>query len=568
MLAPRPTGIPLAQNVWPLKAAMYRSDSASVSVEVAEVDLSASPGDTLALIAAGDDAVFAQAGPDVRLQVIVDGVAHAYSLDELRAGVTVQRWNAAGPSHVSYRLSRGVATVAEGTFRLEQRSNAQVAAARTPWVRTATTGASLAVASSGECTLDAASGTCDGVTYTISPFQPGVAFPAWQNAPGTGQSAPITVAFSDPVASVTITIEDPTYAGNSMTAYAADGSVVGTAQFSFSGQPGTNIPDTKTITGKISQVVLTPPTGDYVTYHGSFSTGKLTLACDKVRVQRGNPITCTARRGDQPVDVKGWRFNGRLNSLPGFVYNRADGNPTDSVWSGPFVADGLITVTATDNDTANQVVLVDPRPWGTDSTKLPRPATTHRGSGPVTGALRPLKDPIEGGLIGLTVAYTAWGRDLSIPSYFEKIEYGPNTGVTYATSAPGPLVIETSVNFDALREGSVTWNWADRSLTPTFCTPSQVVGELQRAMKHEGYTVGNIEGPIANDTSHVRTVYTGMLVTYLPRIERMIADGYPKIDALIAVKLQAEADAAILSIGATHVSTFTPPPCLIRDFKP
>lgn len=266
--------------------------------------------------------------------------------------------------------------------------------------------------------------------------------------------------------------------------------------------------------------------------------------------------------------VRGWRFNGRLNSLPGYVYNRADGNPTDSVWSGPFVADGLITVTATNGDTANQVILVDDRPWGRDSTMLPRPVTIHKGSGPVTGQLEPLKDPPTNGLAGLTVAYLAWGQSLSIPSYFKLLDFGPNTGVSYATSAPGPLVIESSVNFNAFRQGSWTWNWADTRIPPTYCTPQQVVDELQRAMKHEGYTIGNINGPIPNDTSHVRTSYKWMLVTYLPRIERLISAGYPTVDSLIALKLAAEADVAIGSGAETDVSTFTTQPCIVRTFKP
>jgi hypothetical protein len=125
---------------------------------------------------------------------------------------------------------------------------------------------------------------------SIVPYAPGDPFGDFQSDPGTGVSAPITITFSQPVTSVTITIEDPTYAGNAMTAYRPDGSIAGSVSFTGSGIPGIDIPDTQTITADgIVRIVLTPAPLDYVAYAGlTFTPGPSGLCKDS----KGNPVPC------------------------------------------------------------------------------------------------------------------------------------------------------------------------------------------------------------------------------------------------------------------------------------
>jgi hypothetical protein len=167
----------------------------------------------------------------------------------------------------------------------------------TPWIAASAPGAAATAglaASTTSCTAKAPGpatgpGSCTGISVGIVPYAPGDHFGAdFQSSPGSGGNAPITVTFSNPVSSVTITIEDPGPPGNTMTAYRANGSVAGRVRFTGCGCSGINIPDTRSITAAgIVRILLTPAPLDYVAYKGLTFTPS-----GPCKDSMGNPVPC------------------------------------------------------------------------------------------------------------------------------------------------------------------------------------------------------------------------------------------------------------------------------------
>ena len=105
------------------------------------------------------------------------------------------------------------------------------------------------------------------VTASIVPFVEGGPFGGFQSTPGTGVQSTITITFSGPVSSVTITALDPDFAGNRAEARNESGAVVASQRFAFD-----NTPVTLTAPGIIT-VLLIPAPLEYVAYTGlSFTT--------------------------------------------------------------------------------------------------------------------------------------------------------------------------------------------------------------------------------------------------------------------------------------------------------
>jgi hypothetical protein len=78
---------------------------------------------------------------------------------------------------------------------------------------------------------------------------------------------PITVTFSPPVASVSVTALDPDFPGNRMDAFDTSGALIGSASFTGDGRPGVFTTSTVTLTGAgIARVVLVPAPAEYVAY--------------------------------------------------------------------------------------------------------------------------------------------------------------------------------------------------------------------------------------------------------------------------------------------------------------
>ncbi len=105
----------------------------------------------------------------------------------------------------------------------------------------------------------------------IDPSYRGYPLGAFQSTPDSKTvSTTIEVTFDKPVMAVYLTAEDPTWPGNTMSAYDTSGALVATVEFDGSGRPGRNIPSTKSIgTGgknTIVRIVLTPAANEYIAY--------------------------------------------------------------------------------------------------------------------------------------------------------------------------------------------------------------------------------------------------------------------------------------------------------------
>lgn len=118
-------------------------------------------------------------------------------------------------------------------------------------------------------------GTVCGDPIGIAPFAaqgPG----AFQSTPGSSYQSTIGVTFAIPVNSVTVTINDPDFAGNYMVAYDSVGGMLGTVSFVGDGLPGTYSSDTQSISASgIARVDLVPDPADYVWYSGFTFSGCL-----------------------------------------------------------------------------------------------------------------------------------------------------------------------------------------------------------------------------------------------------------------------------------------------------
>jgi hypothetical protein len=121
------------------------------------------------------------------------------------------------------------------------------------------------------CKVNAASYTCpyDNTTATVSPFAQGSVFDPFQGVTGTGQQPPIDIYFEAPVATVAATALDPDLAGNRMEAFAANGTLLGTANFDFDNRAGWTNWSTKSLSvANITHIRLTSATGDYTVFQG------------------------------------------------------------------------------------------------------------------------------------------------------------------------------------------------------------------------------------------------------------------------------------------------------------
>jgi hypothetical protein len=149
-------------------------------------------------------------------------------------------------------------------------------------------------------------GTHCGVSVGISPFVTGGVFGGFQSNPGTGVSAPITITFSPPVASVSVTALDPDFPGNRMDAFNASGGLVSSAPFVGDGTPGVFTTSTATVTGAgIARVVLVPAPAEFVAYNGlSFAPGGPKIEITLVPEPPGNQYIIAASPGMPTIQAK------------------------------------------------------------------------------------------------------------------------------------------------------------------------------------------------------------------------------------------------------------------------
>lgn len=444
----------LADNSRLLVAARADPDSAAIPVSVATVHLTGQPGDTVSLLLRAAPELLSAAGGGVRLLVDIDGTRAEYSLPDLVAGVTIHRFAEARTIAIDYLLSREVETAGDGAFDLRQPTSAALVSKATPWVLPAAAAVQHLAAVCGTdcaetCPLSAATGTCGPTTWTIEPYVVPDVFGSFQSDEGHGQSHPITITFTEPIASITITIEDPTWAGNFMTAYAPDGQVVGTVDFAYNSTPGTNAPDTKTISGAISRVVLTPPIGDYVAYDGTITVrSQLTVTCVPASLVRGETVTCTTTATDgsefAPTHLTSTTTDGR----PIFDAD-VDSKPLPQfAWRGPAIMSTSIMVTGTADGkqvTGTGSFSVAPRigrvpgwmdeSFSDDGFPVTPPDPTYVKA-----------KPLSGDYPGFTITGNGYGAPeaglgLTVYLYpfspkYAQVKAGPNAGLVFVTNVP------------------------------------------------------------------------------------------------------------------------------------
>ena len=494
-----PGGVPLANTIGPLTAAIARPDSSSVAISIATLSLSGRAGDTVALLLRADPAVLRAAGPSVHVVVGSD----SFALGDLVRGVKVTELATTGTRALTVAMTRRVRSAVRGTFVLQLYTNASVAASRSQWLADALAGDSSIGRAKGvsgpdsqsvplvldpeDCTLPSASGTCGGTTWAISPYFTPTVFcgtTCFTSQPNTGQSLPVTIAFNPAIASITVTIQDPTWAGNTMTAYALDGSEIGTATFTGSGMPGGNVPDTKQLIGVIDHVVLTPVEGDYVAYVAEFTPLPvgINVTCNSP-LMRGTSISCTAAAANQgeTLVVTGWSFR---DSTP---QNRVirQNNTNSTTWGGTMAVKGTVFVDGTINgapSTGSAQVQVTARPW--------------------TASMRTVKDhsviatafsstPASFAQLGMTQLDLR--HDAATSRWLSSIaDDGPNAGYDYLSDLPPVTITISEVNTNAIIDTSAFYRKQEARRKKVgadwFCGRSVVWPGVLRglAMKHEG----------------------------------------------------------------------------------
>ena len=475
----------LATGAMFLRAAAERPDS-TTPLTVGDFRVRGAPGATVAVRLEATGELARLVGQGGMLLVSVDGgppqrVAFESMLEP--GGATVYRFMAAREVGLHYAVVRNLTVPQNGTFRLVQRlSGATLVEGSAPW------GESVASAAltegTGSCGATDPSGTSCGVDYTISPYVP-YGGGRFSDAPCCGPSGPITVTFAAPVETVTVTIHDPTYAGNHMVAHGALGDL--TAQFAYTNEPGNDVPDTQTLIGPgIFQVDLIPSSGiangDWVTWHLWFATGpSLIVSCSPNPVLRGEQTVCTAQSSDSvaaPLVMSDWKFTGPALSQP------ITENSGSTTWSGVIATDGTVVAhgTLAGADATGQTQLtVTARTWN-------QPVDTVRWSVVPGGAGQLPLQPKSQGDLGAT---RPDALALIIPDGFVDIPDGPNRHVLYLTKVPITATATVFVNYPALSVGSDFYNKQAKkrsgggNLVP-YCSRDDVLPFVPLDEAHEG----------------------------------------------------------------------------------
>lgn len=267
----------------PFEASRSSPDSATGSLVLADLTLSGTANATISLGITGERDRIAALPEDARILVSADGSEASFKVLELAsAPQVVYRFESATRVHLRYALSRGAPmSIRTGDIRLTQYAKgAQVDSSARRWIQSAPNfAADLSALSSCVITVQVSS-VC-GIYAYVNPYARGGVGGTFQSNSGTGASSPIRIGFSVPGASsVTITIYDPTWPGNSAQAYDAAGNYLGSVGFNGTGVPGWNIPETATLPySDIRSVFLIPADGDYVSYDASFASVSAPPAC-------------------------------------------------------------------------------------------------------------------------------------------------------------------------------------------------------------------------------------------------------------------------------------------------
>jgi hypothetical protein len=398
------------------------------------------------------------------------------------------------------------------------------------------------------CTIGGApSGTCAGVTWTIQPWNVGSPFCCFQSNPGNGPQSPITLTFSAPISKITVTIADPTYPGNTMQAFAADGSLVGATSFTSNGQPGVYSQDVRSLSGSITQVLLTNDPNDYIAYDAVIEVepDSLTVTCTPANVPRGSTVSCTAKDANgQVVSPIDWSFT---STNAAFAFSRSEAGVTGG-WSGYMVVSGQVSAAASGGRTGATVVNVSPRTQGFDPANV-QFNVQQKGNGiygkDVNQQLRQV--PVVFQDLGDT---DSWITSQPPAAYFQKVPSGPNKDLYYSIDNPMSVRIDVAVNYLAMSSGSLWWKMQSANRTPKpgstvpYCGQGDVAPLLTMVQQHEG--------ALPHPYSHVSTLKPPYGSYIMSLLEELVLRASPVPNDLLPLVLEAEYKAPIISGIDTH----------------
>lgn len=507
----------LFQTARPFAAARQSTDSANFPIAIGGATIAGLVGDSVRLKLAADTALLTALGRAGRVDISVAAngttTVRGISLDSLIRGAVVYRFLNGTPQtpdtvQLTYSLPRvfGSVSPSEPARLTQYLSPASTAVAwSAPWSSVSAAQASLSSQSMATCTIGAPGAAC-GISVGIQPYAPATVWGAFQSNRGTGQSYGITITFSAPISSVTITAEDPTFAGNSMTAYNAAGAALGTQAFAYSGVPGVNIPSTQTISASgIRRVELTAPIGEYVAYDAIvFTAGPSTpqVICPST-VTRGGMMSCSTNG----VAVVGtWTFNPDPVANVILTDVTETMNVANATWEGTVAASGAVAATGwltIDDFLAHKPaqlitpahVTVTARQWAADVLHFTElPASSGHGTLPTF--------PVKTGT-GYEMTYGKF-TDLGIkPFGVVTILGGPNQFYRFiadpSSGKPAVQLKQPSVFLNQALDGNGPWaalhatgSYNGISVDPSsglpYCTLGGFAAMKPHVVRHEGLT--------------------------------------------------------------------------------
>lgn len=492
-----------------LMSAIRMPDSASVPIGLGSLRLSGTGGESVSLSLAAAPAVLAAAGPKAALIVRYGGKDTTVSFEVLSSPVTLYTFDSPGVLTLDFFLARTIDSVVAGDFHLQLLTRAATATVDPLWAGRMPSNLSaampLAAAAVPSCRLTAQTGSCDSVTWAIDSWAGGGLGGDFQSNSGSGASSVITITFSKPISSITTHIFDPTYSGNTMTASGPDGEV-GSAAFAFSGQPGQNQPDSATINGSITSVVLQPAAADYVSYTVFITPShrRLEITCTPSPVVRGEVVTCRASLStNEPFAIT----VAPVTLLPEGTAPSPEQSERQGMWravgdasyelSGPAArATRLIVDAAVDDGTLLGTRVVDTGSFSVTA-RSNFPSATFAGTPHIRrGSRSEFREPADGNmLLGVTDDPELDVRANGTGIHLIAIVGGPNEGFSF-TSAP-PAVLGLQARYSPSLDGHGFWagdqngvdnagNMSRPSDTLRYCTSNDILVTLkQYVIAHE-----------------------------------------------------------------------------------
>jgi hypothetical protein len=347
----------IIDNATPLAATGGAKDSVSALLRLAEFQVSGHAGDQIAL-AINANGELSGADASAALVIDVDGTSEEYPLKTLPASIDVFSFATAQSVGVKYSVRRGTLRRPAADVRLiQQVTGGSVTHASTPWHRAAlATRARLcsggSCGDSSVCEITAATGTCGSVDWAVTPFYTPSTWSAeeFQSDSGTSASRLIAITFSKPIQAANILIEDPTFVGNTATAYDSSGAFA-FSDFAYSDSAGVNHPDSASFSGSINMLVLNPAHSDYVAYDVVITLKpRIVISFDTASTPMNNGIPLLLPKEFARADIKptysgaAWpdsmQFRIRIDSAGHPLSNRTIGLVVIPVDSGGSGSDG------------------------------------------------------------------------------------------------------------------------------------------------------------------------------------------------------------------------------------